>query len=377
MRTTLVTAHYPPRLSGHADFSELLALSLAERGLDMSVVVLGQADIAEHPELDVSSGPFPRGLRSLNAAVEKIESTNPDVVLLQFEAHAFELAWMPHMLPAALRRRGHRVVMTYHELWKPGRFGAVPKAVLLNSAHRVVTFSYWHAQGVRRFRRFGDAPDIVACGSNIIRPVDGDRDLLRARYGVEGSAVVLTFFGFIIKEHRVLELLEAVAGLRGGGTDVRLQIIGRFDPVIDGYHQRLVARSRELGLDQAVTWHGRVLDDEAVGRLIAMSDLGVLPYDTGVGENNGAFSAFAHHGVAAVTTRGERSKLMERGEVALFAQPTADDLERAIREALNDDSLREVVGKRAKAWAERRSWAAVAEAYEALLSTDPKRVELL
>ena len=377
MRITLVTAHFPPRLSGHADFSGLLAHALAERGLDVNVVVLGQDQVVESGDCAVKSGPLPRGLRSLRGAVDSIESTSPDVVLLQFEAHAFDLRWAPHLLPAALRRRGHRVVMTYHELWKPGRFGALPKAMLLNSAHRVITFSHWHAAGVRRFRRFGTPPDIVACGSNIVKPVVSDRRLLRARYGIEASTVLFTFFGFVMREHRVLELLEALAAVRTTGIDARLQVIGRFDPTIDGYHQQLVAKARQLGLGEAVTWHGRVEDDQAVARLIAISDAGVLPYDTGVGENNGAFSAFAHHGIATVTTRGERSGLMEELEVAVFTTPDVGGLTEAMLCVARDDQQRELVAKRAADWAQRRSWDVVGQAYERLLTSDPAPLEVL
>ena len=40
MRVTLVTAHYPPRLSGHADFSQRLAQSISSDDVDVTVVVL-------------------------------------------------------------------------------------------------------------------------------------------------------------------------------------------------------------------------------------------------------------------------------------------------------------------------------------------------
>jgi len=381
VRVALVTAHYPPLLSGHADYCELLAHSLIDEGLDVEVVVLGSSSADGEGSripagVQVSSGPLPDSFGNLVKAVDTISATKPDVVLLQFEAHAFSLKWIPHLLPAAIRRRGLRVVMTYHELWKPGRFGHLPKAILLNTAHRVVTFSRWHADGVSRFRRFGPSPDIVACGSNITKVVSADRQLLRARYDIGVDAVVFTSFGFVMADHCTNELVRSVANLRSEGIDARLQMIGRFDPATDGYHQQLTQTCRELDLNDAITWHGRVVDEMAVARLIGLSDIGVLPYSSGVGENNGAFAAFAHYGLPTVTTSGERSVAMEQENIALFTGATEQGLTDAMRILAADSEQRILLAKRVKEWSLRRTWKVVGTAYAALLGSDPDPVEV-
>ena len=378
MLVTLVTAHYPPKLSGHADFCEHLAGSLLEEGLHVSVVVLGAEEVtASMEDISVIQAPFPGTRRDTKAAIAAIESTSPDVICLQFEAHAFRLKQRPHLLPLLLRLRGHQIVMTYHELWKPGRFGHLAKAVLLNSAQRVVAFSHWHAEGIARFRRIGPPADIIACSSNIIRPVTADRRLLRARFDIGEDVVLFTFFGFVMIEHKVEELLESLSAVRELGIDARLQVIGRFDPAVDGYHQQLVDLVSELGLGDAVTWHGRVMDDADVARLLQISDAGVLPYDTGVGENNGAFAALAHYGIPTVTTRGPRSKVMEEMDVAQFAEPTVADLTAAMRHLAGDTAARELLSKRVAEWADRRSWSRAAKAYAELLTGTPEHIEVI
>ena len=378
MKVALVTAHYPPKLSGHADFCEHLARSLVSEGLDVSVVVLGADDVSDNVEgVDVTPGPFPGSWSDTSAAIAAIEATEADVICLQFEAHAFRLKQQPHLLAMRLRRRGHRVVMTYHELWKPGRFGHAAKAVLLNSAHRVVAFSHWHAEGIARFRKIGAPADIIACSSNIVRPVTADRRLLRARFDIADDVVLFTFFGFVMIEHKVEELLTALAGVREEGIDARLQLIGRFDPEVDGYHQRLVNLVGELRLGDAVTWHGRVMDDADVARLIQISDVGVLPYDTGVGENNGAFAALAHYGVPTVTTCGERSKVMEDVDVARFVEPTAEGIASGMLELARDTSERELLSKRVAEWADRRTWKHAGHAYAELLRGTEEHIEVI
>ena len=378
MRVALVTAHYPPKLSGHADFCGHLAQALVDEALDVSVVVLGAEDVADDLEkVDVAAAPFPGTWSDMTEAVKTIEATDPDVICLQFEAHAFRLKQRPHLLALRLRCRGHRVVMTYHELWKPGRFGHAAKAILLNSAHRVVAFSHWHAEGIARFRKIGTPADIIACGSNIVRPVTADRRLMRARFDIPDDVVLFTFFGFVMIEHKVEELLTALSMVREQGIDARLQLIGRFDPEVDGYHQRLVNLVGELRLGDAVTWHGRVMDDADVARLIQVSDAGVLPYDTGVGENNGAFAALAHYGIPTVTTRGERSNVMEQVDVARFTEPTAEGLAEGMLDLARDTAGRELLSKRVAEWASRRSWKLAGLAYAELLRGTEEHIEVI
>ena len=370
-RVALVTAHFPPRLSGHGDFTARLSQSLHELGMHIDVVVLGQDSVEALPGIEVHHAPFPSGPRSLLAATNIICDLKADVVCLQFEAHAFRLQAVPHLMPAVLRARGMYVAMTYHELWAPKRFGRVAKALLLNAPQRAIVFSRWHAEGVDRFRKFGLPSEPIAVSTNILAPI-GDSRLLRVRYGLE-TTTVITFFGFVITAHCIDELIMSVAKLRADGRDIALSVIGRFDPVVDGYHQQLVDLSERLGIRDAITWHGRVASDTDVARLLALTDIGVLPYDSGVGENNGAFAALAQYGVPTVTTRGDRSVEMEAEGVAKFAAPTADSLAEAIRSLLDDQQQRTALGARARRWSERRSWAAVARSYQTVLERGPRQ----
>ena len=370
-RVVVVTAHYPPRLSGHGDFTSRLASSLVAQGMDVEVVVLGQDAVQDQPLVPAHSAPFPASPQSLFAAVKVIHNLKPDVVCVQFEANAFRLKAFPHLLPLSLRARGMYVAMTYHELWAPKRLGRVAKAVLLNAPNRVVVFSRWHADGVNRFRRHGQAAEPIAVSTNIAAPV-GDPRLLRARYGLEHTTV-LTFFGFVITAHCIEEIVIAIAKLRAEGRDVALSVVGRFDPTVDGYHQQLVALANDLEVGDAITWHGRVESDADVARLLALTDIGVLPYDTGVGENNGAFAAFAQYGVATVTTSGDRSTFMEQEGVASFVAPQAESIAAAIGALLDDRDALRALGTRAKAWSDRRTWTNVAVAYRAVLERGPRQ----
>ncbi len=362
----IVTAHWPPRLGGHADYSRRLAEAMAHQGYRVEVIVLGQPEAEQLPvTANVTVAPFPGGFRSLVDATMAIRRSRARIVLLQFEAHAFRLKALPHALPLLLRSLGLRVIMTYHELWKPRRLGWTSKALLLNSPHHVVVFSDWHRDGVRKFRRFG-AVSVIPVGSNIAVSTIGQKALLRTRFGIPADVTVITFFGFLIPEHCVMEAVEAIAQLHDDGKKVLLSVIGDFDAARNAYHQQLQQRVRELELHQQVVWHGRS-EESAIERLLSVSDLGLIPYRAGVGENNGAFAAMANFSLPIVTTSGARSRQMEMEGIALFAVPDAGGLARALGTLLGDPTLRRETAARGAAWARRREWTRLGTAYHNLV----------
>lgn len=363
MRVLMLTAHWPPRLSGHGDYCQHLAGALRDAGVELSVLVLGQPEASSLAGVEVSTTAFPSSVRALGRVRQAVEDRHVDVVLVQFEANAFELSAVAHLLPLAVRSRRRPTVLMYHELWPSRRFPRLAKGLLLNSAQRVVVFTPWHAEGVGRFRKWGSPADIIPVASNVANSGVGDRRIVRARFGLEATDLVATFFGFIIPEHCVHELIAAAAMVRHRAPTLRLSIVGAFDPVRNGYHQRLSREAREAGVDDVITWHDRVEDPAQLARLFAITDLGVLPYQDGVGENNGAFAALASFGIPIVTTCGPRSEPMEQARVALFTHADRGALAEAISTIVADDSLRTELGRTAEAWSARRRWRSLAEQF--------------
>ena len=84
-----------------------------------------------------------------------------------------------------------------------------------------------------------------------------------------------------------------------------------------------------------------------------------------------------HNAGVAVTTRGDRSKVMERMEIASFAEPTAEGLAEAMYDLAADPEQRALLSKRVADWSARRSWAAAGAAYASLLTGNPDHVEVI
>jgi glycosyltransferase involved in cell wall biosynthesis len=359
----LATSHWPPRLSGVADYSWNLAESLKREGMNIRVLVFGQEAVAEPSEIVVEKTLFPSGVSSMRQVLGAVRSFLPDVVCLQFEAHAFGLRTVPHFLPLVFRLSGYRVVLMYHELWGPKWFRYAAKFALLNAPERVVTSSDWHAAGVGRFRLTRPVAATVPIGPSCFPLTQVARALQRARFGVEKEEIILTFFGFVSPEHGVEEAISALKLLLDEGRRIHFSVIGLVDTLKNGYHQRLFALAKDLGVEKHITWHDRVFESDAVSRLLSIADVGILPFRSGIGENNTSFAAFAAAGLPTVTVAGPRSVNIEREGVAVFTAPDPGNLAAAIGQLIDDSSKREKLGNRARAWAQRRSWEQIARAY--------------
>jgi rhamnosyl/mannosyltransferase len=96
---------------------------------------------------------------------------------------------------------------------------------------------------------------------------------------------------------------------------VRLVIVGgivqhpssRDYAVCQSYEEQIKALAVELGVAERVVWTGHCPSTEDQGSIYLRSaDVCVLPFDHGVYLNNSSFSAAVTHGLAVVTTKGDK-----------------------------------------------------------------------
>lgn len=170
--------------------------------------------------------------------------------------------------------------------------------------------------------------------------------------------VQVTYVGRLIDEKRIDLLIAALARL---SPDVRAVIVGEGPERL-----RLETQALELGIAERVNFAGRLPPAELYGRLRS-SDLFVLP---SVREGYGLVVREAQaSGAVPVVVRAPFSaaaSLLIDGVDGLVSDPTVEGLSAAIAGLLADPARRAAMALSGKAAAERESWAATADATEAL-----------
>ncbi len=201
-------------------------------------------------------------------------------------------------------------------------------------------------------------------------PDAGGSDVLAA-YGIEQGRVVL-YFGFL-RPGKGLETLlkawkkvarateDAVLVVAGGSpTKSRRYAFGTRTEVT--YPNRLKTLARDLGVESSVVFTGYV-PREQVPRLLASSEIIVLPYDRGWSPSGPLHKALSSGRPIIASSVPGFTNLLEHGNNALLTQPgDAEAFADSIALLLNNRTFAEELGIRARSFAKTiLSWGPIAE----------------
>ncbi len=203
------------------------------------------------------------------------------------------------------------------------------------------------------------------------RGLDGD-DVSVIRNGVDLEGLwpaterfaepTVVYLGRLKRYKRVDLILRAVARLRERGTDARMVVGGRGDA-----RAALEAQARALGIAERVTFAGFVTDEEKRELFARAWAHALTSPKEGWGISSVEASACGTPTVASdspglreTVRHGETGYLVPHGDVECLA----DALGRAMEPANRDR-----MGRRARAFAGRFSWDAMADAMEATLKS--------
>lgn len=164
----------------------------------------------------------------------------------------------------------------------------------------------------------------------------------------------------LVPHKQIEHALAVVERLRQEFPDLHLDIIGE-----GWWHDRLVADAERRGVEDSVTFHGRISDQDR-DRLLAEAWLALLP---SAKEGWGlAVLEAAAQGTPTVAYRdaGGVTESIVDGRTGILAE-NEDDLVTVTRQLLSNAELRERMGTEAVAWSRRFTWASTTDAVEAVL----------
>ncbi|MBX3081185.1 MAG: glycosyltransferase family 4 protein [Anaerolineae bacterium] len=374
MRISIITGEYPPMQGGVGDFSRELAVALADQGHAISVLTSRpdpSTTVSAHSDQRIQLN---ASIRSWNAATfgtiqQWVAEQRPDVINIQYEAAAFKMSQMIHLLPRLLRR--YPVVTTYHDLLVPYLFpkaGSLRQQALLYVAQTSNAVIVTNRQDAQQLRSAPDIPSLhtIPIGSNISDqpPLDYDRATWRAQLGIPPDAILAGYFGFLNVSKGIDILLNGVAGAVQQGLDLHLLMIGGNVGSSDASNATQVrevqALIRTLNLDSRVHWTGFV-DNPLVSANLHACDMLLLPYRDGVSYRRGSFMAGLTHGCAIITTQPQIAlPELRDGEQVRLIQPDAAQLTAAIRDLAADPALRTKLGVQARELSLSFSWDRIA-----------------
>jgi glycosyltransferase involved in cell wall biosynthesis len=358
-RVLMVSADFPPFLSGVGDYADRLAGALHDAGADVTVLTGVSGDPGD------AKRPF-RVLRSierwgLNHRTSIIAACREgyDVVHLQYPGVNYGRGPMINLLPMLLRMSGPspRTLLTIHDFRVMRRRWRARAAPMIWGVDGLIHVDEGDWPSIRAWSIGQTKPRAhipIAANFEPVAVDDESRKRWRSELGFASDETVIAFFGILYPHKGVSELLDSVKELHQRGRKVRLLVLGDFDrsaPWRRGMEEMLG--------DPLVRWE-RGARLEAVSRGLHASDLCALPFHSGASTNRSSMLAALDHGLPTVTTNGPATPAGFEKMFDVLLVPVNDRaaLAAAMARLMDDPSLRKRM--RDSGLAHKRTWASIA-----------------
>lgn len=370
MRIGQITGEYPPMQGGVGAFTQELSHALIARGHELFVFTDHRANGSHDDDIQVTADAHTWGWGALSRVRRWAQAQRLDVVNIQYQAAAYQMAAFIHMLP--MRLDNVCVVTTFHDLLVPYLF---PKAgplryqavlTLARGSDGVIVTNPGDYERLRTERSIASLRHIPI-GSNIAPQLtpDYNRAVWRSALGYLPSDLVVGYFGFLNASKGIETLLHGIHVARGNDLPVKLLMIGgrtgTSDPTNIVYAREIDQLIEDLKLHEHVRWTGYV-DGPAVSGHLTACDLIALPYRDGVSFRRGSLMAAIAHGCTIISTHPEvdMPEIVADYHMRLIAPDSPTALAIAVEDLADNPDLRQDMGANARALAEQFSWPRIA-----------------
>lgn len=371
-----VLSTYPPTQCGIATFAESLVSELVRSGAHVGVV-----RVVDEPQVQVLPvvHQWRRGSASSTDTVVRVLD-DFDVVMVQHEYGIFGGPDGEDVVEL-VRRLNTPVVSVLHTVLThptPHQFEVLAGLIESSSALVVMTetardrlIAGWHVDP--------GLVTVIPHGAHDNRPPAAARPHRAARPS-------LLTWGLLSEGKGIEWALLALAELKGSVPLPLYRVVGRTHPKVlerdgEAYRSRLIAMTRDLGLQGDVEFDDRYLTQEQLSATIAAADLVLLPYDSREQVTSGVLTEAVAAGRPVVSTSFPHAvELLGSGAGILVPQSDPDALADALRTVLSEPGVAESMARTSRGMARSLLWSTVSRRYlelgRALSTATPRHIAL-
>lgn len=367
--------NYLPRRCGIATFTTDLAEALShEAGAKTDeVIAVAMTDIQEgyaYPErvkYSVSANVQAEYLR----AAEFLNKTHHDAVILQHEYGIFGGEAGAHILHLVKNLRSPLITTLHSVLLRPnGSQKRVLRELAACSQYLVVMSR--KAEFILR-DVYGVPPEKVRFIPHGIPDLPlQSPDKMKMKLGFEGHKVVLSF-GLLSPNKGVEDMIRAMPEIISEHPDAIYVVLGQTHPNIlreqgEDYRLKLQAVAKDLGVEKHVWFYNQFVDLEDLTDYLLAADIYVTPYTQQEQITSGTLAYSIGAGSAVVSTPyWYAEELLEDGRGCLVPFNGSENLSKAIRRLLSNETEREAMRSAAYRFSRPMVWKEVARDYLGLV----------
>jgi len=368
-RRICLLGNHAPRQCGIATFTDDLAEALSQGRPEAEVFVaaLNDGRAYAYParvQLTIEQD----DLDAYGAAADDLNARKIDVLSVQHEFGIFGGPAGSYLL-TLLRRVRAPIVTTLHTVLE--QFTAEQLAVVEELAALSVGIVVMSERAIRYLVAQGVPREKIAFIHHGVHVVDADRNAEKARLGLSGRTLILTF-GLLSPSKGIETAIRALPGVARDFPHVTYLVLGATHPNVraqqgEAYREQLMRLAADLGVAAHVRFDDKFVDRDELTRCLAAADIYLLPYLKQEQITSGTLAYAVGNGKAVVSTpfwHAEELLADGRGTLVPFQEPAA--LGGAVRKMLGDPDRHLAIEKRALAFGKQMRWPNVARTYAAL-----------
>ena len=341
----------------------------------------------DHYAMDDGTGVFyPDSIHAIDAespdeyqaAAKRIEESGAEAIWLQHEFGIFGGTAGSHILEL-IGATDLPLILTLHTvLEQPDDVQEVVMRRLVARSDRVIVMSPTGAEILKR--RYGVSAERLRTIPHGVpdRPLRNP-DELKAKFGWEGRKVLMTF-GLLAPSKGIRHMIEAMPAIVAEHPDALYAVVGATHPNLvrkegERHRRMLMDATRELGVEEHVNFIDRFVEQEELLDMLQAADIYVTPYLNMSQVTSGTLSyAFSVGKPIIATPYVHAREILGGGNGVLVPPSDATALATAALNLLNDDVLRQEIGRAAYRDGRTMLWPRVVEQSLARLPTKPRLV---
>ena len=335
MKVLMITV-FPPMKTAEADHALHLCKQLADYGFEMHVISQKGCIIPSHPRITVYPVMRQWSWSELPRFVWAAHRCSADVVFLVYIGWIYNYHPMITFAPTIVKafRRDTHFVTLFEDAHGACPTSLVSRVIrkglarwvgpsgvdyhfgtLLHDSNRLIVRSNRiRSPLAERFSGVNGKSVEIPCPP-ILPILPGDDGTVRERkrkdLGLKDDEFLIAYFGYIYPGKGLETLLKAFQIVNAQRRPVRLILIGGDLGLSPTYIQKIQGMSKELGVEDRVTWTGGYAwDSEEASRCLRAADICILPFDQGVCMHNSSFAGASAHGLPIITTHGTATEPM-------------------------------------------------------------------
>ncbi|MDB5635274.1 MAG: hypothetical protein JWP51_182 [Bradyrhizobium sp.] len=369
LRRIAVIGNSLPRRCGIATFTTDLqqAISTSHPNLETCIVAMTDHGQAYNYPPAVAFQIKDDNIEEYVRAADFLNAGRFDTVCLQHEFGIFGGEAGAHVL-VLLSRLTMPAITTFHTvLSKPTASQRAVMGRIVDASSKVVVMTN---KGHELLRSVYQVPDdkieVIAHGIPDVAFVGPDA--AKDKLGFAGKSVILTF-GLLSPNKGIEVVIDAMPSILKRRADVVYVVLGATHPNLvrdqgEAYRESLMARVRELGVEDHVVFLDRFVDQATLLEFISMCDVYVTPYLNEAQMTSGTLAYSFGLGKPVVSTPYWHARdLLTDGRGVLVPFGDAAAIGSEIAELLTDDARRQAMCRRAYAVSRTMTWERTAERY--------------